>query len=65
MGLWRGKTFKEHIHAELDCFLAGMSKNMQRKFEFVNVCGGAYSDGVDVTTAVLTTPYNTQAVAAA
>ena len=61
MGRWRGATFKEYIREELACFSEGMSKNMRRKFNFVNIAGEAYHD---VTNAVLVTEYSTMAVAA-
>ena len=48
MGRWRGETFKEYISTELGCFSAGMSKHMKRRFNFVNVAGGAYDDLEDV-----------------
>lgn len=61
MGRWRSATFKEYIREELACFSVGMSTNMKRKFGFVNIAGGAYHD---VTTAVLSTPYGSFALAA-
>ena len=50
MGRWRGATFKEYIRKELACFSAGMSSNMMRQFNFVNIAGGAYHD---ITPAIL------------
>lgn len=44
MGRWRSATFKEYIREELDCFAAGMSTKMKRKFNFVNIAGGVYHD---------------------
>ena len=55
MGRWRSATFKEYIREELACFSEGMSKNMRRHFQFVNISGGVYTD---VTDHVLTLPYN-------
>ena len=63
MGRWRGATFKEYIREELACFSEGMSKDMKRKFNFVNVAGGVYSDLVDVTSTMLVTDYTTAAAA--
>ena len=57
MGRWRSATFKEYIREELNCFSNGMSKQMKRKFNFVNIAGGVYTD---VTSLVLTQPYNTR-----
>ena len=53
MGRWRSATFKEYIREELACFSAGMSKNMKRKFNFVNIAGGVYTD---VTQAIVNEP---------
>ena len=44
MGRWRGATFKEYIREELTCFSAGMSKDMKKKFLFVNIAGNAFHD---------------------
>ncbi len=44
MGRWRGATFKEYIREELACYATGMSKNMKRKFNFVNIAGNAFTD---------------------
>jgi len=60
-GCWRSATFKEYIREELACFSEGMSTIMKWKFGFVNIAGGAYHD---VTTAVLSTPYGSFALAA-
>lgn len=54
MGRWRSATFKEYIREELACFSAGMSKQMKRKFAFVNIAGGVYTD---VTDDVLPLPF--------
>ena len=61
MGRWRSATFKEYIREELACFSRGMTRNMKRKFGFVNIAGGIYHD---VTDTMITTQYNTFAVAA-
>jgi len=61
MGRWRSATFKEYIREELACFSQGMSTNMKRKFNFVNIAGGVYTD---VTTTVVALPYPTSAHAA-
>mmetsp|Transcript_5994 Transcript_5994/g.13143 ORF Transcript_5994/g.13143 Transcript_5994/m.13143 type:complete len:189 (-) Transcript_5994:705-1271(-) len=51
-----------HISGEeLASFSAGMSTVMSQKFSFVNFAGGVYHD---VTSAVMVTEYNTNAVAA-
>jgi hypothetical protein len=44
MGHWRSATFMEHIREERTCFSAGMSTKMRKKFGFVNVTRGAYTD---------------------
>ena len=64
MGRWKGATFKEYIREELACFSEGMSKSMKRKFGFVNIAGGAYSDIIDVTETVMTMEYDSVAAAA-
>ena len=56
MGRWRSATFKEYIWEELACFSQGMSTNMKRKFNSVNIAGGVYTD---VTTMVVALPYTT------
>jgi hypothetical protein len=61
MGRWRSATFKEYLREELACFSQGMTRNMKRKFGFVNIAGGIYHD---VTETMITTQYNTFAVAA-
>ena len=50
MGRWQGATFKEYIREELACFSMGMSQNMMRQFNFVNIAGGMYHD---ITSAIL------------
>ena len=52
----------EYIREELACFSAGMSKNMKRKFGFVNVAGGACHD---ITNTVVHAEYDNNAAAAA
>lgn len=47
MGRWRGVTFKEYIREELACYAAGMSTDMRRKFNFVNIAGNAFHDITD------------------
>jgi hypothetical protein len=42
MGRWRGATFKEYIREELAA--TGMSKDMKRKFNFINIAGNAFTD---------------------
>ena len=44
MGRWKGATFKEYIREELACFSMGMSTDMKRKFNFVNIVGNAFHD---------------------
>jgi len=44
MGRWRSATFKEYIREELAGFSAGMSTNMKKRFNFVNIAGGVYTD---------------------
>ena len=61
MGRWRSATFKEYIREELACFSKGMSKNMKRKFGFVNIAGGVYHD---ITATVINEPYEIFATAA-
>ena len=56
MGRWRSATFKEYIREELSCYSAGMSTNMKRQFNFVNIAGGVYTD---VTPTLLNTQYTT------
>ncbi len=55
MGRWRGKTFKEYIREDLATYSSRMTRSMRRKFGFVNVAGGAYSD---VTNAAVAMEYN-------
>ncbi len=39
-----GATFKEHIREELACYVRGMSRDMKRKFNFVNIAGNAFTE---------------------
>ena len=55
MGRWRGKTFMEYIREELATFSEGMSKDMSRRFGFVNIAGGLFHD---ITDEVIKTDYN-------
>ena len=61
MGRWRGATFKEYISTELHRAASGMSRDMLRKFNFVNIASGAFCD---VTPAALFADYDTCAGAA-
>ena len=49
MGRWRGATFKEYIQEELACYARNMSRDMKRKFNFVNIAGNAFTDIPDDT----------------
>ncbi len=44
MGQWRGATFKEYIQEELACYVQGMSWDMKRKFNYVNIAGNAFTE---------------------
>ncbi len=44
MGRWRGATFKEYIREELACYACNMSRDMKRKFNFINIAGNAFTD---------------------
>ncbi len=44
MGRWRGAIFKEYIREELACYAWGMSRDMKRKFNFVNIAGNAFTE---------------------
>jgi len=44
MGRWRSATFMEYISEQLDSFTKGMSTNMRRRFNFVNVEGAVLRD---------------------
>ena len=49
MGRWRSATFKEYIREELNVYAVGMSTNMKRRFNFVNIAGGVYHDVTNTT----------------
>ena len=55
MGRWRGKTFMEYIREDLACFSKGMSKNMKRRFGFMNIAGGHFQE---ITAVVVATDYD-------
>ena len=57
MGRWKGATFREYIREELHTYAKGMSRDMKKLFKFVNVAGGYQPGLVDVTDAVVATPY--------
>jgi len=61
MGRWRGETFKEYISDCLRGFSEGMSKDMRKKFNFVNIEGGVWHD---VTSTTINSPYSINAKAA-
>lgn len=61
MGRWRGATFKEYVREELHIYSEGMSKAMQKKYGFVNVASGAYTD---ITEQMVNTEYDRPAAAA-
>ncbi len=44
MGCWCRATFKEYIREELVCYARGMSRDMKRKFNFVNIAGNAFTE---------------------
>lgn len=54
MGRWRSATFLEYIKESLYDFSVGMSTNMKRTFNFVNVEGGVFRD---VTSDIINTAY--------
>ena len=58
MGTLKGETFKEYTSNQLTSFLKGMSKNMMRKFNFVNIASGVLRD---VTKATLNAAYEVNA----
>jgi hypothetical protein len=60
MGRWKGTTFKEYIREELHVFLKGMSRDMKRKFQFVNISGGVFHE---VTLAAVALDYTVNAAA--
>jgi hypothetical protein len=61
MGRWRSSTFKEYIREELNVYAAGMSTNMKRRFNFVNISGGVYHD---VTAATIHQEYTVNTIVA-
>ena len=61
MGRWRSATFKEYIREELNIYAVGMSTNMKRRFNFVNIAGGVYHD---VTTATIQQSYTINTITA-
>ncbi len=49
---WQIETIilaKEYIREELACYARNMSKDMKRKFNFVNIAGNAFTDIPDDT----------------
>ena len=44
MGHWCSDTFKEYISEQLSSFTKGMSRNMRKRFNFVNDKGGVLRD---------------------
>ena len=64
MGRWRSDTFKEYIRENLSVFSQGMSAAMKKTFKFVNVHGGVDADIVEVTEAMIASPYEVCASAA-
>ena len=58
MGRWRGETFKEYISDQLSTFSKGMSKNMMKSFNFVNIAAGVLKD---VTKSTLNKAYQVNA----
>ena len=60
MGRWRSATFLEYISDQLSSFSQGMSTNMAKVLNFVNIAGGVSSD---VTNIAINTPYDTAAAA--
>lgn len=61
MGWWRSNIFKEYICDQLSHFSEGMSKNMKKVLNFVNIAGRVY---YDVTKHASSAPYETGASAA-
>ena len=61
-GDWRSATFTECIREELACFAQGMSKDMKRKFNSVNISGGANNGLVDVTRNTIFSAYDSNDV---
>jgi hypothetical protein len=44
MGQWHRATFKEYIREELATYSRNMSRDMKRKFNFVNIAGNAFTE---------------------
>ena len=65
MGRWKSDTFKEYIAEGLSQFSVGMSKDMKKTFQYVNVQGGVDADVgvVDVTEQMVRMPYEVMAPA--
>ena len=63
MGRRRSATFIEYIREEFTCFALGMSKDMKRKFNSVNISGGANNELVDVTRNTIFSAYDSNDVA--
>ena len=61
MGRLRSNTFKEYISDQLSTFSKGMSKDMKKSFNFVNIAGGELTN---VTEATVATAYTAHASAA-
>ena len=59
IGNWRGDSFKEYIRQELAWYSKIMPRDTKRKFNFVNIAGGAYHD---VNSMVMLMDYTTQAL---
>ena len=57
MGRWRGATFKEYIREELACYARNMSRDMKRKFNFVNIAGNAFTNIPDETLHIVEPDY--------
>jgi hypothetical protein len=53
MGRWRGATIKEYIREELACYARGTSRDMKRKFNFMNIAGNAFTEIPDNTLHVI------------
>ena len=61
MGRWRSDTFKEYISDQLSTFSDGMSTDMKKTFNFVNIAGGELTN---ITMETLSADYNLHASAA-
>ena len=60
MGRWNGKTFKEYISEQLSNFSEGMSEDMSRTFNFVNIAAGGWTN--DITDDMVASDYEPQLV---